>query len=208
MWKIYLPRKIICSGGHQENTETTSYLFIEVEVGENNNWCYEFLKIWHYPSISWVKYSSISKTWLYLIMSMDSEMCFIPNELLCIYQAHVRIWNSVSLQTMHILGLGDFIKHVVCLSFSKAVCTTNSKCEFCSTIWMVLFCHSFTATFIIYFIFQTHIMQPFLGVIIQKMSEIMLNPWYQVNIISLILHNFTDFDIISLILREASCVLF
>jgi len=35
-------------------------------------------------------------------------------------KAHVRIWNSVSLQTIHILGLSDLVKHVVCLSFSKA----------------------------------------------------------------------------------------
>jgi len=35
-------------------------------------------------------------------------------------RAHIRIWNSVSLQTIHILGMSDLIKQVVCLSFSKA----------------------------------------------------------------------------------------
>jgi len=33
---------------------------------------------------------------------------------------HVRIWNSVSLQTLHILGVGDFERPICCLSFSKA----------------------------------------------------------------------------------------
>ena len=34
---------------------------------------------------------------------------------------HVRIWNSVSLQTLHVLGIGELERAVVCLSFSKAV---------------------------------------------------------------------------------------
>eukprot|EP00095_Tigriopus_kingsejongensis_P006549 maker-scaffold515_size150689-snap-gene-0.35 protein:Tk06549 transcript:maker-scaffold515_size150689-snap-gene-0.35-mRNA-1 annotation:"echinoderm microtubule-associated 2 isoform x3" len=33
---------------------------------------------------------------------------------------HIRIWNSVSLQTHHIVGIGDFERSVVCVSFSKA----------------------------------------------------------------------------------------
>ena len=33
---------------------------------------------------------------------------------------HVRVWNSVSLQTLHILGNGDFERSLCCLSFSKA----------------------------------------------------------------------------------------
>jgi len=36
-------------------------------------------------------------------------------------QAHVRIWNSVSLHTLHVIGLGDFERSICCLSFSKAV---------------------------------------------------------------------------------------
>ncbi len=32
---------------------------------------------------------------------------------------HIRVWNSVSLQTMHTLGAGDFNFAVCCLSFSK-----------------------------------------------------------------------------------------
>ncbi|CAB4061736.1 unnamed protein product [Lepeophtheirus salmonis] len=33
---------------------------------------------------------------------------------------HVRVWNSVSMLTIHILGLGDFEKSICCVSFSKA----------------------------------------------------------------------------------------
>ncbi|XP_059480619.1 echinoderm microtubule-associated protein-like 2 isoform X6 [Neocloeon triangulifer] len=32
---------------------------------------------------------------------------------------HVRIWNSVSLQTLHVIGIGDFERSICCLSFSK-----------------------------------------------------------------------------------------
>ena len=35
-------------------------------------------------------------------------------------RAHVRIWNSVSLQTVHTLGLADFEHNICCVSFSKA----------------------------------------------------------------------------------------
>ena len=38
---------------------------------------------------------------------------------------HVRIWNSVSLHTLHVIGLGDFEKSISCLAFSKAV--SNGK---------------------------------------------------------------------------------
>ncbi|XP_059086390.1 echinoderm microtubule-associated protein-like 1 isoform X5 [Tigriopus californicus] len=33
---------------------------------------------------------------------------------------HIRVWNSVSLQTLHIVGIGDFERSVMCVSFSKA----------------------------------------------------------------------------------------
>lgn len=36
------------------------------------------------------------------------------------FQPHIRIWNSVSLSTMAIIGTGEFDKSVCCLSFSKA----------------------------------------------------------------------------------------
>jgi len=35
-------------------------------------------------------------------------------------KAHVRIWNSVSLHTLHVIGLGDFQNSISCLAFSKA----------------------------------------------------------------------------------------
>ena len=36
------------------------------------------------------------------------------------FQPHIRIWNSVSLSTLHIIGLGDFERAVACCAFSKA----------------------------------------------------------------------------------------
>lgn len=34
---------------------------------------------------------------------------------------HVRIWDSVSLSTLHVLGLGVFDRAVCCVGFSKSV---------------------------------------------------------------------------------------
>jgi hypothetical protein len=36
-------------------------------------------------------------------------------------QPHVRVWDSVSLTTLHVIGLGTFERGVGCLDFSKAV---------------------------------------------------------------------------------------
>merc|ERR1711911_201156 len=36
-------------------------------------------------------------------------------------KAHIRIWNSVSLHTLHVIGLGEFEISISCLAFSKAV---------------------------------------------------------------------------------------
>ena len=51
-----------------------------------------------------------------------------PNKLLiatgqtssALERPHVRIWNSVSLQTVHTLGQADFEHNICCVSFSKA----------------------------------------------------------------------------------------
>ena len=50
-----------------------------------------------------------------------------PNKLLIatgqaagLEKPHIRVWNSVSLQTLHVLGLGDFDRSLCCISFSKA----------------------------------------------------------------------------------------
>lgn len=34
---------------------------------------------------------------------------------------HVRVWDSVSLNTLHVLGIGFFDRALVCLAFSKSV---------------------------------------------------------------------------------------
>lgn len=36
-------------------------------------------------------------------------------------QPHVRIWDTMNLNTLHVIGIGDFDKAVSCLSFSKLV---------------------------------------------------------------------------------------
>ena len=52
---------------------------------------------------------------------------------------HIRVWNSVSLQTMHILGAGDFERSLCCLSFSKAdggnLLVAVDEGEHCISVW-------------------------------------------------------------------------
>lgn len=43
--------------------------------------------------------------------------------LLCLWQAHIRVWNSTTLETMHVFGMGEVARAVICLAFSKAVST-------------------------------------------------------------------------------------
>ena len=43
----------------------------------------------------------------------------ISNNFTYYFQPHVRIWNSASLQTQCIIGIGNFERSVVCLSFAK-----------------------------------------------------------------------------------------
>lgn len=35
---------------------------------------------------------------------------------------HVRVWDSVSLNTLHVIGSGVFDRAVTCVAFSKSVC--------------------------------------------------------------------------------------
>ena len=42
-----------------------------------------------------------------------------------VYQAHVRIWNSISLNTLKVIGIGLFERAVCCLAFSKLVCSST-----------------------------------------------------------------------------------
>ncbi|XP_063715039.1 echinoderm microtubule-associated protein-like 2 isoform X3 [Symsagittifera roscoffensis] len=53
---------------------------------------------------------------------------------------HVRVWNSSTLQTMHVLGEGVFGRGVCCLSFSKAdggdlLCAVDESNEHVVTVW-------------------------------------------------------------------------
>lgn len=49
----------------------------------------------------------------------------------CLFlQPHVRVWNSVSLHTLAVIGVGEFERAVCCLSFSKAVSILTSLVYF------------------------------------------------------------------------------
>ncbi|XP_055474944.1 echinoderm microtubule-associated protein-like 4 isoform X3 [Psammomys obesus] len=55
-------------------------------------------------------------------------------------QPHVRVWDSVSLSTLHIIGLGTFERGVGCLDFSKAdsgvhLCVIDDSNEHMLTVW-------------------------------------------------------------------------
>lgn len=52
--------------------------------------------------------------------SLSYYLAFYPLSLQPL-QPHVRVWDSVSLATLQIIGLGTFERGVGCLDFSKAV---------------------------------------------------------------------------------------
>lgn len=59
-------------------------------------------------------------------------------------QPHVRVWNSVSLHTLAVIGIGEFERSICCLSFSKAVSTLTI--HLCMSE-MLLFCTVIEAVF-------------------------------------------------------------
>jgi len=55
-------------------------------------------------------------------------------------QPHIRIWDSVSLNTLHIIGIGDFERSVCCLAFSKVdggqyLCAIDEANEHVISLW-------------------------------------------------------------------------
>lgn len=58
-------------------------------------------------------------------------------------QPHVRIWDSVSLSTLQVVGLGTFERGVGSLAFSKAVSITQVHHGNCSTL-VTFFVHIHT----------------------------------------------------------------
>lgn len=38
---------------------------------------------------------------------------------------HVRVWDSVTLNTLHVIGMGFFDRAVTCIAFSKSVSKVN-----------------------------------------------------------------------------------
>lgn len=56
-----------------------------------------------------------------------NKMFSLPLQLLA---PHVRVWDSVSLNTLHVLGTGFFDRALVCLAFSKSVrkCVAGTSC--------------------------------------------------------------------------------
>lgn len=55
---------------------------------------------------------------IFLILTMAPPLVRPPLQLLA---PHVRIWDSVSLNTVHVIGMGGFDRAVTCVSFSKSV---------------------------------------------------------------------------------------
>jgi hypothetical protein len=61
----------------------------------------------------------------------------------CVFlQPHVRVWNSVSLHTLAVIGIGEFERSICCLSFSKAVstlavdlCTDSADMQLPYRVW-------------------------------------------------------------------------
>ena len=51
------------------------------------------------------------------------QNCF--NSCLCLFlqqlPPHVRVWDSVTLNTLHVIGMGFFDRAVTCIAFSKSV---------------------------------------------------------------------------------------
>lgn len=54
----------------------------------------------------------------FLIVTMVPPLVRLLLQLLA---PHVRIWDSVSLNTVHVIGMGGFDRAVTCVSFSKSV---------------------------------------------------------------------------------------
>uniref|UniRef100_T1J5S7 HELP domain-containing protein n=1 Tax=Strigamia maritima TaxID=126957 RepID=T1J5S7_STRMM len=53
---------------------------------------------------------------------------------------HIRVWDSVSLNTMHVIGIGEFERAVTCLAFSKAdggvlLCAVDDASDHNMSIW-------------------------------------------------------------------------
>ena len=67
-----------------------------------------------------IQVASAQQTPAYNAFTVDDTVCpvaFSPQPL----QPHVRVWDSVSLATLQVIGLGTFERGVGCLDFSKAV---------------------------------------------------------------------------------------
>ncbi|KAM7289363.1 echinoderm microtubule-associated protein-like 2 isoform X7, partial [Ixodes scapularis] len=57
-----------------------------------------------------------------------------------ISRPHVRIWDSVSLNTLHVIGVGDFERAVSCIAFSKMdggsiLCAVDDSSEHTISLW-------------------------------------------------------------------------
>lgn len=56
---------------------------------------------------------------VFICIHLSSQPCYLV--FLQPLQPHVRVWDSVTLSTLQIIGLGTFERGVGCLDFSKAV---------------------------------------------------------------------------------------
>lgn len=69
--------------------------------------------------------TNLNKTYVYMyiyfgmFMVLTNCFCTFSNKPLA---PHVRVWDSVSLNTLHVIGSGVFDRAATCVAFSKSVC--------------------------------------------------------------------------------------
>lgn len=82
------------------------------------------LRRWHTFTLSHV--SSVDSASHCIILMMYCTSPGVVPMFVCLFSwqqlaPHVRVWDSVSLNTLHVLGTGFFDRALVCLAFSKSV---------------------------------------------------------------------------------------
>lgn len=59
--------------------------------------------------------------------NIGMKCCFVTVAMVTVcIQPHVRVWDSVSLTTLYVIGMGDFDRAVSSLAFSKTVSVAKS----------------------------------------------------------------------------------
>lgn len=87
---------------------------------------------WHsyYKSTWWEiipdRNIGICEVFLCLIKHNSSVWFHLCNLSVQLLAPHIRVWDSVSLNTLHVIGMGVFDRAVTCVAFSKSVSRSTS----------------------------------------------------------------------------------